>query len=165
MFSSFLSPNDIMDGLSSYSTVSPFSSLLTSFDESIPAYLADEAFNDQVSLSDLTSDPSVQTAFVVAAIAVVILVVSKAIVTQMDEAVERVAIDFDRVMKLKYPKKWEKFMGEADDSSVGGTARDGGKTKEEVYADRVQRIVEEMERFSNEEPEFMARIMKDVERM
>ena len=30
--------------------------------------------------------------------------------TQMDEAVGKVAVDFDRVMKLKYPKKWEKFM-------------------------------------------------------
>ncbi len=124
-------------------------SLLTSYDESLP----EEAFQDQVSLSDLISDPVLQVSFAAAAVAIIILFVLKSVVTKMDEAVEKVAIDFDRVMKLKYQKKWEKFMIEEE----GDTGMDEG--------DRIQAIVEEMERLRKEEPEFMERVMRDIDRM
>ncbi|KAL7546992.1 hypothetical protein ACHAWF_010313 [Thalassiosira exigua] len=143
----------------SHPTSLSFPSVIASYDESIPEYQADQAFQDAVSLSDLTSDPVLQTAFAVAAVAIVLLFVAKAVVTQMDEAVENVAVDFDRVMKAKYPKKWRKFM---DDDGDG----DGGTNtimNDDGDADRIQLVVEEMERLRNEEPEFMDRVMREVE--
>lgn len=128
-------------------------SILTSYDETSP----EEAFQDQVSLSDLTSDPSLQTAFAVSAIAIVLLFVAKAIVTNMDEAVQKTAMDFDRAMKLKYAKKWRMFMEEEEELT-------GVIDREERELDRIQKIVEEMERLQNEEPEFFERVMRDVER-
>lgn len=145
------------------STTSFLSSILTSYDEAMPAqYQAEEggaAFQDQVALSDLTSDPALQAAFVASAIAVVVLFVAKAVVGQMDEAVVKVALEFDRAMKLKYPKKWGRFMSENDDGEIDGMG------EAESEADRIQRIVEEMERLNREEPEFVERVMRDIERM
>lgn len=126
-----------------------FPSLLTSYDEPLP----EEAFQDQVSLADITSDPVMQASFAAAAVAIIILFVLKSVVTKMDDAVEKVAIDFDRVMKLKYPKKWEKFMvKEGEESAV-------------EEGDRIQMIVEQMEKYREEEPEFMERVMRDIDRM
>lgn len=110
-----------------------------------------------MSLSDITSDPVLQVAFAASAVAVILLFAAKAVVTQMDEAVEKVAVDFDRVMKQKYAKKWRKFM--TDDEDGDGTV----SVDPEKEGDRIQRIVEEMERLRNEEPEFMERVMRDVE--
>lgn len=134
--------------LSMLPTQSIPSSLLTSYEGE-----GMEAFQDQVSLSDLTSDPVLQVSFAAAAVAIIILVVLKSVVTKMDEAVEKVAIDFDRVMKLKYQKKWEKFMVE-----------EGGDTAVEE-GDRIQKIVEEMERLREQEPDFIERVMQDIDRM
>lgn len=132
-------------------------SLLTAYDDSVPVYQAEDAFTDQVSLSDITSDPILQASFAAAGIAIIILFVIKAVVTKMDDAVEKVAIDFDRVMRLKYSKKWERFMVEEQGEDA---AADDGKE-----GDRIQLIVEEMERLRKEEPEFMDRVMLDIERM
>lgn len=131
--------------LSSPSLLLP--SILTSFDE---VKDREEAFTDQVSFPELTSDPFLQAAFVASAVAIVLLVAAKAVVNQMDKAVEQVALDFDRVMKLKYAKKWVKFTIGKDD---------------EDEADRIQRVLEEMERLTKEEPEFMERVMQDIDRM
>ena len=95
-----------------------------------------------------------QASFAAAAVAIIILFVLKSVVTKMDDAVEKVAIDFDRVMKLKYPKKWEKFMVEEGKESA---SMDEG--------DRIQMIVEQMEKYREEEPEFMERVMRDIDRM
>ena len=132
-----------------FDTVNHIPSLLTSYDETIP----EEAFQDQVSLSDIASDPVMQISFAAAAIAIIILFVLKSVVTKMDEAVEKVAVDFDRVMTLKYPKKWERFMVEDGD----GARIDEG--------DRIQMIVEQMEKYREEEPAFMERVMQDIDRM
>ena len=75
----------------------------------------------------------------------------------MDEAVQKTAIDFDRVMKLKYSKKWKDII-EMEEELVGAVDR------EEKEGDRIQRIVEEMERLTKEEPEFFERVMRDVDR-
>lgn len=133
------------------------SSLLIAYDDSVPVYQAEDAFTDQVSLADITSDPILQASFAAAGIAIIILFVLKAVVTKMDDAVEKVAIDFDRVMRLKYSKKWERFMAEEEGEDA---AADDGKE-----GDRIQLIVEEMERLRKEEPEFMDRVMLDIERM
>jgi hypothetical protein len=133
-------------------------SLFTAYDDSIPVYQAEDAFTDQVSLSDITSDPILQASFAAAGIAIIILFVLKAVVTKMDDAVEKVAIDFDRVMRLKYSKKWERFMVEEEEGEED--AADDGKE-----GDRIQLIVEEMERLRKEDPEFMDRVMLDIERM
>ena len=132
-----------------FDAVNHIPSLLTSYDEP----LTEEAFQDQVSLADITSDPVMQSSFAAAAVAIIILFVLKSVVTKMDDAVEKVAIDFDRVMKLKYPKKWEKFMAEDGDVTV----MDEG--------DRIQMIVEQMEKYREEEPEFMERVLRDIDRM
>lgn len=132
-----------------FDAVNHIPSLLTSYDETLP----EEAFQDQVSLADIISDPVMQASFAAAAVAIVILFVLKSVVTKMDDAVEKVAIDFDRVMKLKYPKKWEKFMVKEGDETV----MDEG--------DRIQMIVEQMEKYREEEPEFMERVMRDIDRM
>ena len=132
-----------------FGTIHDIPSLLTSYEETLP----EEAFQDQVSLSDLTSDPVLQISFAAAAVAIIILFVLKSVVTKMDEAVEKVAIDFDRVMKLKYPKKWEKFIEEE------------GPVADMNEEDRIQLIVEEMEKFRDEEPAFMERVMQDIDRM
>ena len=137
-----------------------FPSIMTAYEGDVPEYQANQAFQDEVSLSDLTSDPVLQIAFAAAAVAIVLLFAAKAIVTQLDEAVQQTALDFDRVMKLKYQKKWSKFMNDEDDEDD-----EDGITNEESEADRIQRIVEEMERLTNEEPQFMERVMQDVERM
>ena len=113
-----------------------------------------EAFQDTVSISDLTSDPTLQIAFAAAGAAIVLLVVAKAIVQQMDDAVQKVAVDFDKVMTLKYAKKWRKFIPGEEGSIVVDSEED-----------RIQKILEEMEVLSKEEPEFMERVMQDIERM
>ena len=77
------------------------------------------------------------------------LFLAKAIVTEMDEAVVKVAKDFDRVMTLKYEKKWKY------------AEKDLSMTSE----DRTQAIVQEMTRIEREEPEFYQRVMSDIERM
>jgi hypothetical protein len=136
------------------SQVQPF---LTAYDDSIPEYQANNAFEDQVTFSDLLSDPIMQGAFALTGLAIVALFVAKAIVTQMDDAVQKTAIDFDRVMKNNYPKKWKEFMEEEEDMT-------GVIDREEREADRIQRIVEEMERLTKEEPEFFERVMRDVEK-
>ena len=133
-----------------FDTVNHIPSLLTSYDETIP----EEAFQDQVSLSDIASDPVMQISFAAAAIAIIILFVLKSVVTKMDEAVEKVAVDFDRVMTLKYPKKWERFM-----------VKEGGETAIMDEGDRIQMIVEQMETYKKEEPAFYERVMRDIERM
>ena len=131
-----------------FETVNHFPSLLTS--ETLP----EEAFQDQVSISDITSDPIMQASFAAAAVAIIILFVLKSVVSKMDDAVEKVAIDFDRVMKMKYQKKWERFMVEEGDETA---IMDEG--------DRIQMIVEQMETYQQEEPAFYERVMRDIERM
>ena len=140
-----------------YTATKSIPSLFTAYDDSIPVYQAEDAFTDQVNLSDITSDPILQASFAAAGIAIIILFVLKAVVTKMDDAVEKVAIDFDRVMRLKYSKKWERFMVEEKGEDA---AADDGKE-----GDRIQLIVEEMERLRKEDPEFMDRVMLDIERM
>ena len=130
-------------------------SLLTS--DEILEYQAANAFEDTVSLDDLASDPFIQGAFVVTAIAIMALFIAKTIVTQMDDAVQKTAIDFDRVMTSKYPKKWVDFI-EMEQEIVGVVDR------EQREGDRIQNIVEEMERLTKEEPEFFEKVMRDVER-
>lgn len=137
-------------------------SIIISDESTIPEYQATEAFQDQVSLSDITSDPALQTAFAVAAAAIILLFVAKAIVQQMDDAVSKVAVDFDRIMTLKYPKKWQKFIVDTDNGEDGGN---NGVAPLYNDAERIQRVVEEMEVISKKDPEFMERVMKDIERM
>lgn len=76
----------------------------------------------------------------------------------MDDAVQKTALDFDRVMRNKYPKKWDKFI-EMEESLVGVVL-----DREEKEGDRIQCIVEEMERLTKEEPEFFEKVMRDVDR-
>jgi len=131
------------------------SSIITSSsDEVIMPDDISEAFQDTVSISDLTSDPTLQIAFAAAGVAIVLLIVAKAIVQQMDNAVQKVAVDFDKVMTLKYAKKWRKFIPGEEGSIVVDSEED-----------RIQKILEEMEVLSKEEPEFMERVMQDIERM
>ena len=128
--------------------------ITSSSDEVVMPDDISEAFQDTVSISDLTSDPTLQIAFAAAGVAIVLLVVAKAIVQQMDDAVQKVAVDFDKVMTLKYAKKWRKFIPGEEGSIVV-----------ESEKDRIQKILEEMEGLSKEEPEFMERVMQDIERM
>lgn len=109
----------------------------------------EESFQDDVSLASLAADPFIQVAFAAWAVAVLFLFGAKAVVTQMDGAVEEVAADFDRMMTLKYAKKWEKMIG-ADGSG---------------NEDRTQRVVEAMERLKEEDPYFVERVMRDMERL
>ena len=97
-----------------------------------------------------------------AAAAIILLFVAKAIVQQMDDAVSKVAVDFDRIMTLKYPKKWQKFIVDTDNGEDGGN---NGVAPLYNDAERIQRVVEEMEVISKKDPEFMERVMKDIERM
>jgi hypothetical protein len=127
--------------------------------DEIPEYQTANAFQDDVSISDLTSDPFLQIAFTLTAIIIIALFIAKSIVTQMDDAVQKTALDFDRVMKIKYPKKWVQFI-EMKESILVGSVLD----REEKEGDRIQSIVEEMERLTKEEPEFFERVMRDVER-
>ena len=145
----FSSPSHVMGALS-------FSSILTS-DESIPEYQTANAFQDDVNLADLISDPFLQISLLLTVLAIAALFIAKSIVTQMDDAVQKTALDFDRVMKKKYAKKWEDFINE-EEELVGIIDR------EEKEGDRIQRVVEEMERLTKEEPEFFARVMRDVDK-
>ena len=70
-------------------------------------YEQNNAFNDSVSLTDLMYDPILQVAVGGTIVIIGGLFLAKAIVTEMDEAVVKVATDFDRVMTLKYEKKWK----------------------------------------------------------
>lgn len=120
--------------------------IISSSDEVVMPDDISEAFQDTVSISDLTSDPMLQIAFAAAGAAIVLLVVAKAIVQQMDDAVQKVAVDFDKVMTIKIPGEEGSIIVESEE-------------------DRIQKILEEMEVLSKEEPEFMERVMQDIERM
>ena len=156
MLPSPISVEAVHHALSSPSSLLP--SIITSYDESGIPDNADEAFKDQVTLSSLISDPVLQAAFAFSAVAIILLFVSKAIVTQMDEAVQKTALEVDKMMKLKYPKKWAKFIEDDDEVDIYVSASDR-------RANKVQKIVEEMEVLWKEEPEFMERVMQDIERM
>ncbi|EJK48366.1 hypothetical protein THAOC_32846 [Thalassiosira oceanica] len=112
-------------------------------------YEQNNAFNDSVTLTDLMYDPILQVAVGGTIVLIGGLFLAKAIVTEMDEAVVKVAKDFDRVMKLKYTSKW-KFA--EDDLSM-------------TSEDRTRAVVEEMTRIEREEPEFYQRVMSDIEQM
>lgn len=112
-------------------------------------YEQNNAFNDSVTLTDLMYDPILQVAVGGTIVLIGGLFLAKAIVTEMDEAVVKVAKDFDRVMKLKYKTKW-KFA--EDDLSM-------------TSEDRTRAVVEEMTRIEREEPEFYQRVMSDIEQM
>lgn len=120
---------------------------------------ADASFSDEVTLTSLVTDPFLQAAFAAAAVAVALLFAAKAVVNRMDAAVEEVAAEFDRVMALKYAKRWDKLLGV---DAVGGAA---GVGRAESGADRIQRVVDAMERLKREDPDFLERVMQDVERM
>lgn len=74
----------------------------------------------------------------------------------MDDAVQQTALEFDSVMKTKYPKKWAEFIL-SEEELVGVYDREARE------GDRIQSIVEEMERLTKEEPEFFERVMRDVD--
>ena len=74
----------------------------------------------------------------------------------MDDAVQQTALEFDSVMKTKYPKKWVEFI-QSEEELVGVYDREARE------GDRIQSIVEEMERLTKEEPEFFERVMRDVD--
>lgn len=120
------------------------------------------SFGDQVSFSDIISDPVLQVGFAVSALAIVGLFVAKKVVTEMDAAVGKVAKDFDKIMMLQYAKKWRKTMG---DDFVDEAEELAFTFDEEREGNRIQKIVEAMEVFTNEEPEFMERVMLDVNRL
>jgi hypothetical protein len=108
-------------------------------------------------LEGSTNNPFLQISLAFTVLSITALFIAKSIVTQMDDAVQKTALDFDRVMKMKYPKKWTSFIQEEEELA-------GLIDREEREGDRIQKIVEEMERLTKEEPEFMERVMRDVDR-
>jgi hypothetical protein len=100
----------------------------------------EEAFQDTISF---TNGPvgALVAAF---GVFVVLAVGLKAVMGQMDTAIEKVLSDFEATMKRYYPKRWK----EIEESSLEGLQGDARDFK----------LLQVMEELQQKEPEFMTRV-------
>ncbi|CAB9506788.1 expressed unknown protein [Seminavis robusta] len=119
-------------------------SLLTSDVDIVPLDPTDipleNAFQDSISLTDgpVGILAGVFVLFIVLAVAL------KAVMGQMDSAIEKVLADFETTVKAYYPERWEKI----EEEELKGLAGD----------ERDVQLLKVMEQLQVQEPEFMTQV-------
>lgn len=104
----------------------------------------EDAFTDQI---DPFGDSTVQLIFIGFGIVIILSIIAKLLLNQMDDAIEKVLIDFERVMKVKYPSRWVSI-----DKKLEGLGE----------VERSQKLFEIMEGLQQSEPDFMKRVNEDM---
>jgi type IV secretory pathway VirB2 component (pilin) len=100
----------------------------------------EEAFQDTISFAD----GPVGVLAAAFGVFVVVAVGLKAVMGQMDTAIEKVLSDFEATMQRYYPKRWK----EIEESSLEGLQGDARDIK----------LLQVMEELQQKEPEFMTRV-------
>ena len=132
-------------------TIQPLSSLPTILlsDESVSTLDNgpigfEDAFNDDIVLLDST----IQFLGVGFGVLVILAVIAKFFLNKMDDAIEKVLVEFESTMKKKYLSRWVSIEAQLE----------GLEDPE-----RSQRLFAIMEELQETEPQFMAKINKDAE--
>ena len=104
----------------------------------------EDAFTDEV---DLFNDPTIRLLLVGFGVFVVLAVVAKSLLNQMDAAIEKVLVEFETTMKSKYASRW-----------VSIEAKLEGLEEPQ----RSQRLFEIMEGLQQSEPAFMEKVNRNM---
>jgi len=96
---------------------------------------------------DALSDPTVRLMLAGFGITIVLGLIAKSLLGSMDLAIENVLVEFENIMRTKYVSRW-----------VGFEAKLEGL----VEPERSQRLFGIMEGLERDEPEFMAKIKRDM---
>ena len=110
-------------------------------DEDVPL---EDAFTDEI---DFLGDSTVQLLFAGFGVLVILFLVAKFFLNQMDAAIENVLVDFENTMKTKYESRW-----------VSIEAKLEGLDEPE----RSQKLFEIMEGLQQTEPVFMEKVSRDM---
>lgn len=118
------------------------------FDESmtiaeVDSDISDAAFTDSINYFDGT----IGTMGIAFIIVIAILAGFKALTGQMDQAIEKVLVDFETVMKRYYPQQWQEIENELE-----------GMTADE----RSVKLFETMEQMQETQPEMMAKVREKM---
>ncbi len=110
-------------------------------DKNIPL---EDSFSDEI---DFLGDSTVQLLFVGFGVVVVLAILAKFFLNQMDAAIEKVLVDFESTMKRKYESRWVSI--EAKLEGLG-------------EPERSQKLFEIMEGLQQTEPMFMEKVNRDM---
>ena len=147
---------------------SPLSSLILSDANSNKEDIAfEDAFNDNI---QLFNDSTIQLLFVGFTILILFSILIKSILTQMDDAIEKVLVDFETVMTRneKYRGKWkeiEEQLQQVQRKGLEGSNNNGsgtGNDLERMQKQRMQKLFEIMEDLQQNDPEFMEKVNNDM---
>ncbi len=111
-----------------------------------PDVAFEDAFNDQI---DLFGDSTVQLLFLGFTILIALSVVAKSLLDQMDNAIEKVLTDFERVLKEnpKYKLRWMEIQ-----EQINGLEE----------PQRSQKLFEIMEELQKNDPQLMEKVNRDM---
>jgi len=134
-----LSPLALPEDLTSRLTTPLFSDthMLIALNEDIPL---EDAFSDQISFTD----GPVGVLLAAFGLFVVLAVGFKAVMSEMDTAIEKVLQDFEINMKQYHPKRWNKI----EEKQLAGLTGD----------ERDMKLLQVMEQLQKDEPEFMTKL-------
>ena len=103
----------------------------------------ENSFNDEIVLMD----PTIRLLLTGFGVVVVLALAAKFFLNKMDEAIEKVLIEFENTMRSKYESRWVSIEAKLD-----------GLDEPE----RSQRLFAIMEDLQQSEPEFMAKVNNDM---
>jgi len=103
-----------------------------------------DSFTDEV---NLFGDPTIQAMVGAFGVVVLLLFVFNLLIGKMDNAIESVLLDFERVMSTKYSKQWSKIEKELEGLDE---------------AARTKKLYEVMEEYKEQFPELMDKVNEDM---
>ena len=146
-----LNNNELLPALTTFSTT--LSSSLSSFTSSSIIIQTtnnendiafEDAFTDQINFFD---DSIIQLILVSFSIVISLSFIFKFFLNQMDNAIEKVLIDFENTMKKNYASRWVSIEAKIDGLNE---------------TERSQMLFEIMEKLQKEEPYFMEQVNQDM---
>ncbi len=110
-----------------------------------PDIAFEDAFNDNI---NFFNDSTIQLLFAGFSILVLLAIIAKSLFNQMDNAIQKVLVDFETVMqKEKYKQKWMDIQTELDGLDE---------------LERSVKLFEIMEQLQRDEPQFMEKVNNDM---
>jgi len=109
---------------------------------SVPSGIED-AFTDEIVLMD----PTIRLLLTGFGVVVVLAIAAKFFLSQMDSAIEKVLVEFETTMRRKYASRWVSIEAKLDGL---------------VEPERAQRLFSIMEELNQSEPDFMAKVNRDM---
>lgn len=127
---------------SSISTITESSLLINSNENNDIAF--EDAFSDNV---DIFGDSAIQPILIGFGVLVILALVVKFFLNQMDSAIEKVLVDFESTMKDKYASRWVSIEAKLDGLNE---------------SERSQKLFQIMESLQQTEPFFMEEVNKEM---